>query len=83
MYHIVSVTILIKLPCIITIGRFLSHGTFGEILQRIVQRQLAVHRGRSQFGDVVLVLAIGRLDYVVGWVIRQRAVQPDGGQERH
>lgn len=48
-----------------------------------VQGQLAVVRGRGQSGDVVHFLAVGRLDYVVGRVVRERTVEPDGGQERH
>jgi len=49
----------------------------------LVQRLLAVDRGRCQLFDVVLFLTVGRFNYVVGRVVRQRAVQPDGRQERH
>lgn len=51
--------------------------------RRLVQQQLAVGRGRGQLGDVVRLLAVGRLDHEVGRVVRERTVQPDGGQERH
>lgn len=54
-----------------------------RVAPRLVQQQLAVARGRGQLGDVVRLLAVGCLDHEVGRVVRERTVQPDGGQERH
>lgn len=68
---------------IVTVAGHLVFQITFAVFVHFVQRQLAVVRGRGQFGDVVHFLAVCGLDYVVGRVVRERTMEPDGGQERH
>lgn len=66
----------------LTFGRVLGQVTVVDV-SRLAQRLLTVCHGRSQLVNVFLFFAVGRLDYVVGRVVRERTMQPYGGQERN
>lgn len=68
----------------LTVGRLLVQVIIiVRVATRLIQQQFPVGRGRGQLGDVVRLLTVGRLDHEVGRVVRERTVQPDGGQEWH
>lgn len=66
-----------------TVGRQLVLQVTVGVLPALVQGQLSVFRGHGQYFYVLLFLAVSGFDYVVGRVVREWTVQPDGGHERH